>query len=54
MSKPSKRKNGKVPKITEAEYMAYLSSLKNAQSATPLNAHTEQPSVKDTTNITIE
>lgn len=28
MSKPSKRKNGKVPKITEEEYAAYLSALR--------------------------
>ncbi len=29
MSRPSKTKNGKVPKITEEEYAAYLSSLKS-------------------------
>ena len=30
MSKPSKHKNGKVPKITEEEYAAYLSVLKSS------------------------
>lgn len=29
MSKPTKSKNGKVPKITEAEYTAYLASLRD-------------------------
>ena len=29
MSRASKTKNGKVPKITEEEYAAYLSSLKS-------------------------
>lgn len=43
MSKPSKRKNGKVPKITEAEYAAYLSALKNATSDTGANAQVEKP-----------
>ncbi len=33
MSKSSKNKKDKVPKITEEEYMAYLSSLKD--SSTP-------------------
>lgn len=28
MSKPTKSKNGKVPKITEEEYTAYLASLR--------------------------
>lgn len=28
MSKPTKTKNGKVPKITEEEYTAYLASLR--------------------------
>ena len=28
MSKPSKNKKAKVPKITEAEYTAYISALK--------------------------
>ncbi len=31
MSKASKNKNGKVPKITEAEYAAYVLSLKSAE-----------------------
>ena len=31
MSRPSKTKNGKVPKITEEEYAAYLSSLKSEE-----------------------
>lgn len=36
MSKASKNKNGKVPKITEAEYAAYVLSLKSAEeSLTP-------------------
>lgn len=35
MSKASKNKNGKVPKITEAEYAAYLSSLKAVESDEP-------------------
>lgn len=35
MSKASKNKNGKVPKITEAEYAAYLSSLKATENDVP-------------------
>ena len=31
MSKASKNKNRKVPKITEAEYAAYVLSLKSAE-----------------------
>ena len=31
MSKALKKKNGKVPKITEAEYAAYVLSLKSAE-----------------------
>lgn len=53
MSKPSKRKNGKVPKITEEEYAAYLSALKNAPTATNPTAQAEKPPVKDV-RMTIE
>ena len=35
MSKASKNKNGKVPKITEAEYAAYVLSLKSAEESGP-------------------
>ena len=35
MSKASKNKNGKVPKITEAEYAAYVLSLKSAEEMEP-------------------
>lgn len=35
MSKASKNKNGKVPKITEAEYAAYVSALKSAEESGP-------------------
>ena len=35
MSKASKNKNGKVPKITEAEYAAYVSSLKSVEENQP-------------------
>ena len=35
MSKASKNKNGKVPKITEAEYAAYVLSLKSAEENEP-------------------
>ena len=49
MSKASKNKNGKVPKITEAEYAAYVLSLKSAEESrspqvdkTPLPPLTEQ------------
>ena len=35
MSKASKHKNGKVPKITEAEYAAYVLSLKSAEESEP-------------------
>ncbi len=35
MSKASKNKNGKVPKITEAEYAAYVLSLKSAEESEP-------------------
>ena len=35
MSKASKNKNGKVPKITEAEYAAYVLSLKSAEEIQP-------------------
>lgn len=35
MSKASKKKNGKVPKITEAEYAAYVSALKSAEESEP-------------------
>ena len=35
MSKASKHKNGKVPKITEAEYAAYVSALKSAEESGP-------------------
>ena len=31
MSKPSKNKKNKVPKITEAEYTAYLTTLKEKE-----------------------
>ncbi len=31
MSKSSKRKKSKVPKLTEAEYAAYVSSLKSSE-----------------------
>lgn len=33
MSKPSKQKKNKVPKITEEEYAAYVSALKGGQSS---------------------
>lgn len=33
MGKPSKIKKNKVPKITEAEYAAYLTTLKASESA---------------------
>jgi hypothetical protein len=46
MSKPSKRKNGKVPKITEEEYAAYLSALKNAPTTTNTITQAEKPPVK--------
>ena len=35
MSKPSKSKKEKVPKITEEEYMAYLSALKSSSEQQP-------------------
>lgn len=35
MSKALKKKNGKVPKITEAEYAAYVLSLKSAEESEP-------------------
>ncbi len=35
MSKASKNKNGKVPKITEAEYASYVLSLKSAEESGP-------------------
>ena len=35
MSKASKNKNGKVPKITEAEYESYVLSLKSAEESGP-------------------
>ena len=35
MSKASRNKNGKVPKITEAEYAAYVTSLKSAEENEP-------------------
>ena len=48
MSKPSKHKKDRVPKLTEAEYAAYLSSLReltegdnpalNADTGSPKNA----------------
>lgn len=31
MKKPTKQKKGKVPKITEAEYVAYVSSLRDKE-----------------------
>lgn len=46
MSKPTKTKKNKVPKITEEEYMEYLSSLRTMpdgmemQSAVEKSAHT--------------
>ena len=33
MSKPTKNKKGKVPKITEEEYTAYLASLRESGDA---------------------
>ena len=40
MSKPSKMKKDKVPKITEAQYAEYISSLKDA-SAPPRENNAE-------------
>ena len=41
MSKPSKNKKNKIPKITEEEYAAYLSTLRNMSEgenvAVPIN-----------------
>ena len=39
MSKTTKSKNGKVPKLTEEEYAQYISSLKGLEDS--LNATTE-------------
>ena len=38
MSKPTKSKNGKVPKITEEEYTAYLASLREMSEDRDLHA----------------
>ncbi len=42
MSKPTKTKKNKVPKITEAEYAAYISGLKNECAPQPAPSDKEQ------------
>lgn len=41
MSKPSKSKKEKVPKITEEEYKAYLSALKSSSEQQPLTVENQ-------------
>ncbi|MBO5240836.1 MAG: hypothetical protein J6B56_05415 [Clostridia bacterium] len=51
MSKASKNKNGKVPKITEAEYAAYVSALKSTEEEqTPRVDKTLVPPITDQKN----
>ncbi|MBQ8686093.1 MAG: hypothetical protein IJ514_07975 [Clostridia bacterium] len=53
MSRSSKGKNGKVPKITEEEYAAYLSALKTSgeNEAQPMPQQTgKEPSRNETIN----
>ncbi len=48
MSKPTKTKKSKVPKITEAEYAAYLSSLTTGGNSA-VNADVGSPSKQNQT-----
>lgn len=50
MSKPSKNKHGKVPKITEEEYAAYLSALK---SSSPMPA-VEEPNATAEAHVSLQ
>ncbi len=53
MSRATKNKNGKVPKITEEEYAAYVSALKRVESIEPPRVDKSLiPPVKDVTEKT--
>lgn len=48
MSKTTKSKGGKIPKLTEEEYTRYISSLKGLEDSLNSNTKTEKDSSSET------